>query len=514
MNKYLKILISVIIFILFSLKLSAQNWPKIFTLNKITLSRDLIQDYDDGSLILGYESSNSSFSGYGFLIKTDVNGETLWMKLFGTDDYYVGFNDVKKTSDNGYLLSGWTDKRLADDWDPLYIKLNTCGEIEWCTILNSELGEGWDYGVDAVELADGSIIGQLKYYGNQIQTIRISLVKMDNYGNPLWIEHLAQNDSTIINEEGYELLLTADSSLLITADLVSCPFFIKTDLLANELWTHKWIDEGGSHGISLNSMEDKYGNFYSTGNLNNTNHPRPGPVILKTDQNGNQLYSKIILGDTVMRGGSGPFKIYNDSLLIMGGGWSPVNHPIQEGYISVFVTDTLGNLLNMRNLISYFNGPNGLEITNDNKIVSSGSFYEAGKVKTFLWKLNMQLEDDSINNNTIIYDSLCNHTILTDTLDINCDVFVNIGELPTQQEYNNPIKIWPNPTHEKTFIEVPYTSGSIIRIFNNSAIMVKELKVPINGILEINTINWSKGFYFVCLLNSETKIHVKKFIVN
>lgn len=514
MNNYLKIFFFLFIFNILCIKLHAQNWPKIFTLNKITQSRDLIQDYDDGSLILGYESSNSSFSGYGFLIKTDINGETLWMKFFGTDDYYVGFNDVKKTSDNGYLLSGWTDKRLADDWDPLFIKLNTCGEIEWCTILNSELGEGWDYGVDAVELADGSIIGQLKYYGNQIQTIRISLIKMDNYGTPLWIEHLAQNDSTIYNESGYELLLTADSNLLITANLVNNPLFIKTDLLANELWIHKWIDEGGSHGISLNSMEDKYGNFYSTGNLNNTNHPRPGPVIYKTDKDGNQLYAKFILGDTVMRGGTGPFKIFNDSLLIIGGGWSNVNHPAEEGYISVFVADTLGNLINMRNLISYYNGPNGLEITNDNKVVSSGTFYEGGKVKTFLWKLNMKLEDDSINNNTIVYDSLCNHNILTDTLDISCDVFVNIGELPTQEEYLNPVKVWPNPATDKISIKIENNKKGLIKIYSNLGQEKYKKNISEANIIDINISDWNKGIYIIRFMDNSKYIYTKKLVIN
>ena len=513
MSTNTKTLSFIVILTLFGIRLSAQNWPKIFSYNEITQTRDMNLDYDGGYVLCG-DVSEGTYAGLGFVIKTDVNGETLWSKFFGNDKYNVGFNDVKKTNDNGYLLSGWTDKRLADDWDPLFLKLNTCGEIEWCTILNSELGEGWDYGVDAVELDDGNFIGQLKYYGNQIQTIRISLVKMDEGGNPLWVKHLAQNDSTIFNEEGYELMLTSDSGLLITGDLPANQYFIKTDLLANELWTLKWITEGGSHGISLNSVEDKYGNYYSTGNLNNANHPRRGPVILKTDYNGNQLYHSFILGDTVMRGGSGPFQIYNDSLLIMGGGYSLVNYPVGEGHISVFVTDTLGNLKNARNLIDYFDGPNALVITNDDKIVAMGTFYEGGKIKTYLWKLNMQLEDDSINNNTIIYDSLCYHYILSDTLDINCGVFVNTNKLPSPVEYNNPIKIWPNPATDKINIKIENNKKGELIIYSSQGIIKYRKIINEKSIIAPVISNWKAGIYFVKLNGNSQYSYSKKFIIN
>ena len=181
-------------------------------------------------------------------------------RTFGNEDHYVSFYDIKKTLDNGYLLSGVTNKIGINYWDPLYVKLNPCGEIEWCTILNSELGGGSDYAVDAIQLADGSIIGQIKYYGYQIETIRISLVKMDKYGEPLWIKHLAQEDPSIYNEEGFELILTSDSNYLVTGNTGE-PYLILSDPMGDEIWSHEWETEEGSGGMSGHSKEDRFGKF-------------------------------------------------------------------------------------------------------------------------------------------------------------------------------------------------------------------------------------------------------------
>ena len=133
----------------------------------------------------------------------------------------------------------------------------------------------------------------------------------------------------------------------------------------------------------------------------------PGPAILKTDKDGNQLYYHLILGDTIKRGSASPFVIYNDTSLIIGGVWSNVMHPIDEGYAEVFITDTLGSLKNHRLLINDYYNPYSLIITSDDKIVVTGNYELSGGIKIHLWKMNLELEDDSIYTQNITYDSLC-----------------------------------------------------------------------------------------------------------
>ena len=514
--KYLKTLkVLPFILILINSTVFSQNWPIVYADNNFNYIKSVFEDYDKGLVLTGVEEKTYSGLGFGYLIKTDINGEVLWKKTFGGDDHYVGLRNGKKTMDNGFLLSGWTNKEEIDWWDPVFIKLNECGDIEWCTIISSELGSGSDFAIDAVELSDGSIIGQLRYYGHQIETIRISLMKMNEYGEPLWIKHLAQNDSTIFNEEGEELILTSDSNYLITA-YAGHPYFIMSDSIGDEIWSMKWIAEGGSSGISMHTKEDIYGNFYSTAGLFGTvGHP-PGPAILKTDQDGNQLYYGLILGDTIERGGAGPFVIYNDTTLIIGGSYSNVNHPVDEGSSEVFVTDTLGNLLNHRILLETYYGPYNLIKTKDGKIVVSGNYDISGGIKVCLWKMNLALEDDSLYMIPITYDSLCGHAIISDTTGLDCSVFVNIDEIPTIEEYERLLKVYPNPAYNKITFEYKLaTINTTIsaKLYNANGILVDEIKLPEKtGKHEYNCSFLKPGVYLYSVLIGNN-LQTGKFVI-
>ncbi len=515
-NNYLKIWgYTILTVLMFNVGASVfgQDWPKIFGDNNFNYIKELEEDYDGGILITGFEEPAYQGLGLGFLYKTDVNGNVLWKKTFGQEDYYVGLNSVEKTIDNGYLLAGWTNKYEIDWWDPLFIKLNSCGEIEWCSILHADYGGGSDFGIDAIELNDGSVIGLVRYYAGQYETTRISLVKFDKFGNSLWVQHLAQNeDPDLHNEEGYKLLLTSDSSYLVTG-AISDPLFILCDSMGNEKWLTLWEADEGSGGISFNTVEDKYGNFYSGARLTVSGH-KPSPAILKTDKNGNELYYGLILGDTIANGGASPLTIYNDTSIYILGSWQYNHYPVDVGFTELFVTDTLGTLKNRRLVYEYYGGGNKLLKTKDDKFLVVAAYPNvSNSLKMYLWKMNKFLEDDSLYTQPITYDSLCNHQISTDTLDLNCGIFVNIDELPSKTEYENPIKVWPNPAKSEINISVTYSRGSVIILYDNEGKVVEQLDVPLNGNIKINISSFIKGLYYVSLLNNKRQLNTRKFIV-
>jgi hypothetical protein len=65
------------------------------------------------------------------LLKIDKNGELIWKKLFGKDQA-SGARDVQVTSDDGYVIAGWTStKRHTDASDIYVVKTNQDGDVEW-----------------------------------------------------------------------------------------------------------------------------------------------------------------------------------------------------------------------------------------------------------------------------------------------------------------------------------------------------------------------------------------------
>jgi hypothetical protein len=66
----------------------AQIWPKIYGDNLRAYGNDIIESYDKGYTICGSILKDASHFKYGWLIKTDINGNELWNKKFGDGIMY------------------------------------------------------------------------------------------------------------------------------------------------------------------------------------------------------------------------------------------------------------------------------------------------------------------------------------------------------------------------------------------------------------------------------------------
>jgi len=432
-------------------------------------------------------------------------------KKFGEESYENYFLDFDKTADQGLIISGATAQQDIEI-DPLFVKLDPCGEIEWCKIL---LSNGFNTAKGVVTLPNGEFLGMLQYYGGDAQHIRISLVKMDSGGEPIWIKHLAQEDTTTFNEEGNKLYLTPDSNIIVCGRCQGGgmkPFWIKTDTAGSELWELKW--QGGS-GNANNMTFASSGMYYSSSFFT-----LPGqhnlPTIFKFKDDGTPIDQFQLMGDTIEGGGAGPMHFYIDSTITTVLGWT--NDPLgSDGYTDIWITDTLGNLFSRRQLIAEPLIQAQSEITFDNKILVSSTVYVDGNWDIYLWKMNADLQDDSIYTQPITYDSLCPHQILSDTVDLNCSLFVNIDEIPTKEEYESMIKISPNPGRDWIMLTLPdvVSSGSLeLAIYNIFGQEVMKSSVnPQNRSISLNVSNLPLGFYLAVCRDAKRKGFKGKFIV-
>ncbi|MCK4677736.1 MAG: T9SS type A sorting domain-containing protein, partial [Bacteroidales bacterium] len=365
-------------------------------------------------------------------------------------------HDIQQTTDGGYILIG--DTKKLDAWyDPFVMKLNYCGEKEWCKILH--LPNNMDFGTRILQLPNGNYIALLTYF-SYVYSERIWLMCFDEAGSILWKKVYAQTEPDIINEDGFHLLLTADNSVLITG-IGSYPdpdtnlyrnrvLLIKIDFDGNEKWTLPWGYTQYFKGHGVMSVEDNQGNIYTAGR-HIRNQPNYGHsfTMVKTSKYGEEiLYCDAY--DSTDLGLATTISWLGDSTLAIGAGWRFPDEEIIEGIIKI---DTLGNVLLIKEVIEADNTFQGSITTFDKKLLIMGGFYFGGNWDIYAYKFNQDLEYDTIYTQPFVYDSLCPYPIVSDTIPLDCEV-VGLEE-ERKVEERPQLTIIPNPAKDKIRVVLP-----------------------------------------------------------
>ncbi|MBZ0244015.1 MAG: hypothetical protein K8F24_12410, partial [Bacteroidales bacterium] len=178
--------ISLFILLLLDINLLySQTWPKYYgQANRIDRPWDLIETYDKGYLILG------NYPEFSWLIKTDINGNILWEKLIDNEPNPLGTSvAIEAASDGGILVCGIALSGYSNKYCPYVMKLNACGEKEWCKIFEGSPNDS-PWAQDIKETDSGDIVVLVTHYGS-IPEETIHLFKLTADGEVLWKEAYA-----------------------------------------------------------------------------------------------------------------------------------------------------------------------------------------------------------------------------------------------------------------------------------------------------------------------------------
>lgn len=143
-----------------------------------------IQLTNDGNIILaGYSFSYGNGLCDGYLIKLDMNGETIWTCVAGGTDY-DSFRFVRPTCDGGYIAVGSTQS-FGKGEQGYVVKTDIDGLIQWTAAHGGNVNESFE-GVVETTNHDFLLSGSTNSFGNGEHDVWI--VRIDNSGALLGME--------------------------------------------------------------------------------------------------------------------------------------------------------------------------------------------------------------------------------------------------------------------------------------------------------------------------------------
>jgi len=443
--------LSLLIFFVFNQSIG-QEWIKIYGNGKEATARYVIEHYDKGYFILG---SIKNYK-YGWILKTDINGEYLWDLKIGNGIYTCIPENIENTNDHGFIISGSFTKYNSPE-DPFLIKFDVCTGLKWCKVLSTP--GNIDFGQMVKQLDDGGYLFLSRYYGYDPDA-RIHLLKFDSLGELIWHQAFIPIDTLLFDDEGLDLTITVQNEYLITGYCYYPrpgepggwirPYLIKTDSLGNAIWELPYGVDSNYIGIGISSIINYSGSsFYTVGRHSGT-PTGDSPGLIKTSSVGVEQYYKALLPNTYL-GIANTISWLNDTTLIIGATWSFNNN---YGPVGMLKIDTLGNLKKVKEFLTLTNTLYSTTKTFDNKFISIASDATDGHWKIYAFKVNSDLEYDTLYTYPFVYDSLCSYPIVPDTLNPDCDLIVNVEE-PFVNPGTTRLKVYPNPAKEKITVELP-----------------------------------------------------------
>jgi hypothetical protein len=262
-------------------------WTKTYGSNNIDYAWTVQQTADGGYIIGAHSGSFGAGSHDVYLIKCDMAGNVLWTRAYGGSSA-DGAYSLQQTSDGGYIVAAHTSSFGAGQHDVYLIKTDVNGDTVWTRTYG---GSGGDYLRSVQQTLDEGYISVSETFSFGAGGADIYLVKVDQIGNLLWAKTYGGSSS----DYGYSVRQTTDSGYIIggyTASFGAGQFdmyLVKTDADGAVLWAKTY---GGALSDFGYSVEETNDGGYIIAGFTQSFGVGGDVYLVRTDSSGVLLWSK------------------------------------------------------------------------------------------------------------------------------------------------------------------------------------------------------------------------------
>jgi hypothetical protein len=262
-------------------------WTKTYGGSNSDYGYSVQQTTDSGYIVVGFSGSFSAGGdGDVYLIKTDVNGDTLWTKTYGGINNDDAFS-VHQTNDGGYVIAGSIYILGLGKWNVFLLKTDYMGNFNW---LKSYGGSNDDLAYSVQQANDGGyvIAGTTDSFGSGDNDVYV--IKTDSIGDTLW----TKTYKGVNNDIGRAISKTTDAGFIIVGITGGGLYLIKIDSIGNVIWSKTYGGVNYADGRSIQQTAD--GGYIVAGGTNSFGAGNYDIYLIKTNSIGDTLWTKTFGG--------------------------------------------------------------------------------------------------------------------------------------------------------------------------------------------------------------------------
>jgi len=252
---------------------------------------------DSAFIVCGFTESFSAGKGDIYIIKTNINGDSVWTKAFGDTADERAYS-VQQTSDGGFIITGYTESYGAGNSDIVLIKTNEAGNITW---QRSYGGTNYDCGYSVCQTQDSGYIvaGDTKSFGSGESDVYI--IRTDANGDTLWTATFGGAGT----DKAYAVTQTQDADYVVTGATASYGAG-SYDVYLLKVKFHTGLCETNyaENLRSFSNLNISPNPFHNTAVLHFKHYPItfPTPQVKIYDQSGRLLINKAVASNPIVLG--------------------------------------------------------------------------------------------------------------------------------------------------------------------------------------------------------------------
>jgi len=189
------------------------EWAKTFGGTDWDWASSICQTSDGGYIVAGDTRSFGAGWNDLLVIKLNSYGNIEWAKTFGDPQHDDAWS-ICETSDGGYIVAGSTGSFEAGNFDFLVIKLNSYGNIEWAKTFG---GTDWDEAFSICNTSDNRYIVAGYTYSFGVDSSDFLVIKLNSSGNIEW----AKTFGGITYDDGRSICKASDGGYIVAGNTES-----------------------------------------------------------------------------------------------------------------------------------------------------------------------------------------------------------------------------------------------------------------------------------------------------